>query len=111
MLSSDPVSNFVALASGAFLMRVFTMKTKAADLQEQVQKVNSNKLVTDFIDSSKGLVDNFLGGNLLNSGDLYGDSFQNSVLPLPVQETGIHGLHNRPGHLLDDDPGRRRHLG
>lgn len=51
---------------------VDTMQTKAADLQERVQNVDSDKLVADSIDSSKGLVDNFLAGDWLNRGELYG---------------------------------------
>lgn len=72
--SSDNGFEFQApsLNTTVFSDFVDTMQNKVADLRERVQNVDSDKLVADSIDSSKGLVDNFLAGDWLNRGELYG---------------------------------------
>lgn len=51
---------------------VDTVQTKMADMQERGKNFDSDKLVADSIDCSKGLVDNFLAGDWLTRSELYG---------------------------------------
>lgn len=49
-----------------------SVQAKASDLQEQLQNLDGDELVSNASESSKGLVDNFLAGDWLNRGELYG---------------------------------------
>lgn len=71
---NDASSSFTppSMNTTAFSDFVETMQTKASELQDRVENIDSDKLLADAVDSSKGLMDNFLAGDWLNRGELYG---------------------------------------
>lgn len=56
----------------AFSDFVDSLQGKATEMQEKIQNIDSDELIENISTSSKGLMDNFLAGDWLNRGELYG---------------------------------------